>query len=253
MAIGVHYRFLGAISESCVVVGDQCSWPHPSWWECTAGKITKVLLLSEPHLHHLVFWHPPCELTELSHFTARSYRNTARSLVEKHCHDLHIGETHDVQRFVLRHAWEQQLVFSHRQWIRNPWLTRGLSFLVSADPTLKASAMYVVNIGVKTRPQEWTSRERLSHVFAFYSFSLTFSSIYCIYFCLLVLRGSIYIIVKSYTTFRCFLSTFFCIGGDNKEVRGCWLFLQSSVSPRYIILIISKVSWECAYTGELLF
>ena len=52
VAIGVHYRFLGAISESCVVVGDQCSCPHPSWREYTADKFTKVLLLSKPHLHH---------------------------------------------------------------------------------------------------------------------------------------------------------------------------------------------------------
>ena len=26
----LHYRLLGAISESCIVVGDQCSYPHPS-------------------------------------------------------------------------------------------------------------------------------------------------------------------------------------------------------------------------------
>ena len=30
VAIGVHYQFLGAISESYVVMGDQCSYPHPS-------------------------------------------------------------------------------------------------------------------------------------------------------------------------------------------------------------------------------
>ena len=44
-------------------------------------------------------------------------------------------------------------------------------------------------------------REWLSHVFAFYSLSLTFSSVYCIYFSSLLLRGSIDIIYKSYATF----------------------------------------------------
>ena len=56
VAIGVHYRFLGAISESCVDVGDQCSCPHPSWRECTTDKFTKVLLISEPHLHRSCYY-----------------------------------------------------------------------------------------------------------------------------------------------------------------------------------------------------
>ena len=54
------------------------------------------------------------------------------------------------------------------------------------------------------RPPEWTRRERLSYVFASYSFSLTFSSLYCVYYCSLVPRGSIDIIFKSYN----FLSAF---------------------------------------------
>ena len=83
----------------------------------------------------------------------------------------------------------------------------------------------------KMRPLEWTSRECLSHIFAFYSFSLTFSSVYCTYFCSLVPCGSIDIIFKC-TTFLVLLSTFFCVVGDNKGIgdAACWLFEQCSVS-----------------------
>ena len=37
-AIGVHYRFLGAISESCVSVEDQCSCPHP-YQRCVVRQV----------------------------------------------------------------------------------------------------------------------------------------------------------------------------------------------------------------------
>ena len=53
----------------------------------------------------------------------------------------------------------------------------------------------------------------LSYVFASYSFSLTFSSVYCIYFCSLVPRGSIDIILKSYTTFLVLFTDFHLRGG----------------------------------------
>ena len=39
-AIGVHYRFLGAISESCVSVEDQCSCPHP-YQRCAVWQVYK--------------------------------------------------------------------------------------------------------------------------------------------------------------------------------------------------------------------
>ena len=53
VANGVHYQFLGAISGSCVVVGDQCPYQHPSWWECVADKFTKVLLLTDHTIHYI--------------------------------------------------------------------------------------------------------------------------------------------------------------------------------------------------------
>ena len=39
-AIGVHYRFLGVISESCVSVEDQCSCPHP-YQRCAVWQVYK--------------------------------------------------------------------------------------------------------------------------------------------------------------------------------------------------------------------
>ena len=107
VSIGVHYWFLGAISESCVVVGDQCSCPHPSWRECTADKFTKVLLLSEPQLHQASFFHNLqvttflCrEMSRVSSFDFLSDSSALHQLlgaVGLHLHlnswvaDLHIG------------------------------------------------------------------------------------------------------------------------------------------------------------------
>ena len=42
----LHYRLLGAISESCVVLGDQCSYPQLFNMKCAADRFTQVLLLS---------------------------------------------------------------------------------------------------------------------------------------------------------------------------------------------------------------
>ena len=51
-AIGVHYRFLGAISESCVSVEDQCSCPHP-YQRCAVWQVYKG---ATPHnIHHTPF------------------------------------------------------------------------------------------------------------------------------------------------------------------------------------------------------
>ena len=51
-AIGVHYRFLGAISESCVSVEDQCSCPHP-YQRCAVWQVYKS---ATPHnIHHTPF------------------------------------------------------------------------------------------------------------------------------------------------------------------------------------------------------
>ena len=51
-AIGVHYRFLGAISESCLYVEDQCSCPHP-YQRCAVWQVHKD---ATPHnIHHTPF------------------------------------------------------------------------------------------------------------------------------------------------------------------------------------------------------
>ena len=44
MAIGVHYRFLGAASEDCVVPGNQCSCPHLPSQKCATDKFTNMLV-----------------------------------------------------------------------------------------------------------------------------------------------------------------------------------------------------------------
>ena len=69
------------------------------------------------------------------------------------------------------------------------------------------------HISHNTRPPEWIRRERSSYVFASYSFSLTFSSLYCIYICSLVPCGSIDISFKSYTTFLVLFTDFLRRGG----------------------------------------
>ena len=44
MAIGVHYRFLGAISEDCVVPGDQCFCLYLPSQKCATDKFTNMLV-----------------------------------------------------------------------------------------------------------------------------------------------------------------------------------------------------------------
>ena len=53
-AIGVHYRFLGAISESCLSVEDQCSCPHP-YQRCEVLQVYKRCYSSQytPYTIHV--------------------------------------------------------------------------------------------------------------------------------------------------------------------------------------------------------
>ena len=53
-AIGVHYRFFGAISESCVSVEDQCSSPHP-YQRCEVWQVYKRCYSSQytPYTIHV--------------------------------------------------------------------------------------------------------------------------------------------------------------------------------------------------------
>ena len=88
-AIGVHYRFLGVISESCVSVEDQCSCPHPyqrcAVWQaykgatphyinhtpfmCLSTWIATLILCTQVYAHTAsrlcLFWLNPAHVTPL--------------------------------------------------------------------------------------------------------------------------------------------------------------------------------------------
>ena len=75
-ATGVHYRFLGAISESCVSVEDQCSCPYP-YQTCAVWQVCKG---ATPHnIHNTPFM---CLSTwiDTSILCAQVYAHTASRL-----------------------------------------------------------------------------------------------------------------------------------------------------------------------------